>query len=105
LDVSRDLIEGEFSLILHHRAVFLLLITVSALATTLGGIVNPICLAVLRLIPKTPNLQGSKKCRNAVVWKSVFQSYAVIAKSVSFWALPGKLQVEDGVAHLFAQEF
>ena len=41
---------------------------------------------------------------NAVVWESVFQRYAVLAKTVSFLGITGKLQVEDGVVHLVAEE-
>ena len=41
---------------------------------------------------------------NAVVWESVFQRYSVLAKTVSFLGITGKLQVEDGVVHLVAEE-
>jgi error-prone DNA polymerase len=41
---------------------------------------------------------------NAVVWQSVFQRYSVLAKTVSFLGITGKLQVEDGVVHLVAEE-
>ena len=41
---------------------------------------------------------------NAVVWESVFQRYAVLAKTASFLGITGKLQVEDGVVHLVAEE-
>jgi error-prone DNA polymerase len=41
---------------------------------------------------------------NAVVWESVFQRYAVLARTVSFLGITGKLQVEDGVVHLVAEE-
>jgi len=40
---------------------------------------------------------------NVVVWESVFQRYAVLAKTVSFLGISGKLQVEDGVVHLVAE--
>jgi error-prone DNA polymerase len=40
---------------------------------------------------------------NVVVWESVFQRYAVLAKTVSFLGISGKLQVEDGVVHLIAE--
>jgi len=40
---------------------------------------------------------------NAVIWESVFQRYAVLAKTVSFLGITGKLQVEDGVVHLVAE--
>jgi error-prone DNA polymerase len=41
---------------------------------------------------------------NVVVWESVFQRYAVLAKAASFLGVTGKLQVEDGVVHLVAEE-
>ena len=41
---------------------------------------------------------------NVVVWESVFQRYSVLAKTVSFLGITGKLQVEDGVVHLVANE-
>ena len=41
---------------------------------------------------------------NIVVWESVFQRYSVLAKTVSFLGITGKLQVEDGVVHLVAEE-
>jgi error-prone DNA polymerase len=40
---------------------------------------------------------------NVVVWESVFQRYAVLAKTVSFLGITGKLQAEDGVVHLVAE--
>jgi error-prone DNA polymerase len=40
---------------------------------------------------------------NVVIWESVFQRYAVLAKTVSFLGISGKLQVEDGVVHLVAE--
>ena len=41
---------------------------------------------------------------NVVVWESVFQRYSVLAKTVNFLGISGKLQVEDGVVHLVAEE-
>jgi error-prone DNA polymerase len=41
---------------------------------------------------------------NAVVWESVFQRYAVLAKTVSFLGISGTIQAEDGVVHLVAKE-
>ena len=41
---------------------------------------------------------------NIVVWESIFQRYSVLAKTVSFLGITGKLQVEDGVVHLIAEE-
>ncbi|HLN86674.1 MAG TPA: OB-fold nucleic acid binding domain-containing protein, partial [Candidatus Limnocylindrales bacterium] len=40
---------------------------------------------------------------NVVVWESVFQRYSVLAKTLSFLGVTGKLQVEDGVVHLVAE--
>ena len=40
---------------------------------------------------------------NVVIWENVFQRYAVLAKTVSFLGITGKLQVEDGVVHLVAE--
>ena len=41
---------------------------------------------------------------NAVVWESVFQRHSVLAKTVNFLGITGKLQVEDDVVHLVAEE-
>jgi len=40
---------------------------------------------------------------NAVVWEGVFQRYSVLAKTVSFLGITGKLRVEDSVVHLVAE--
>ena len=40
---------------------------------------------------------------NAVVWRQVFEQYAVILKTESFLGITGKLQVERGVVHLIAE--
>jgi error-prone DNA polymerase len=40
---------------------------------------------------------------NVVIWESVFQRYAVLAKTTSFLGITGKLQVEDDVVHLVAE--
>jgi error-prone DNA polymerase len=40
---------------------------------------------------------------NVVVWESVFQRYPVLAKTVGFLGVSGKLQAEDGVVHLVAE--
>jgi error-prone DNA polymerase len=42
---------------------------------------------------------------NVVVWESVFQRYAVLAKTAGFLGVSGKLQAQDGVVHLVAEEF
>ena len=41
---------------------------------------------------------------NVVLWESVFNCYAVLAKTVSFLGVTGRLQVEDGVVHLVAEQ-
>jgi error-prone DNA polymerase len=41
---------------------------------------------------------------NVVVWESIFQRYSVLAKTVNFLGITGKLQVEDGIVHLVADK-
>jgi error-prone DNA polymerase len=41
---------------------------------------------------------------NVVIWESVFQRYSVLARTVSFLGITGKLQVEDSVVHLVAEK-
>jgi error-prone DNA polymerase len=41
---------------------------------------------------------------NVVVWKQVFDRFVVTAKTESFLGVTGKLQVQDGVVHLIADE-
>ena len=41
---------------------------------------------------------------NVVIWETVFQRYSVLAKTVSFLGITGKLQVEDGIVHLIANK-
>jgi error-prone DNA polymerase len=41
---------------------------------------------------------------NVVIWESVLQRYSVLARTVSFLGITGKLQVEDGVVHLVAEK-
>jgi error-prone DNA polymerase len=38
------------------------------------------------------------------LWESVFKRYAILAKTVSFLGVTGRLQVEDGVVHLVAEQ-
>ena len=42
---------------------------------------------------------------NVVVWESVFNRYAVLAKTLNFLGIAGTLQVEDGIVHLVAEAF
>ncbi|MCY4078537.1 MAG: DNA polymerase-like protein, partial [Acidobacteria bacterium] len=39
---------------------------------------------------------------NVVIWKQVFDDYAVLARTASFLGVSGKLQVESDVVHLVA---
>ncbi|MEE8107229.1 MAG: error-prone DNA polymerase, partial [Planctomycetota bacterium] len=41
---------------------------------------------------------------NLVLWQQVFERFAVVAKTESFLGVTGKLQIQDGVIHLIAQE-
>ncbi len=41
---------------------------------------------------------------NVVLWESVFKRYAILAKTASFLGVTGRLQVEDGVVHLVAEQ-
>ena len=41
---------------------------------------------------------------NVVVWKQVFDRYGAIARGSHFLGISGKLQVEQGVTHLVAQQ-
>ena len=40
---------------------------------------------------------------NVVVWKRVFDAYAVLARTVSFLGVTGRLQCEYGVVHIVAE--
>ena len=40
---------------------------------------------------------------NVVVWKRVFDQYAVLARTASFLGVTGKLQCESGVVHIVAE--
>lgn len=42
---------------------------------------------------------------NIVLWKSVFDAYALLARTSSFLGVTGKIQAQDGVVHLVAEEF
>lgn len=41
---------------------------------------------------------------NLVIWESIFDKYEVMAKSLSFLGVTGKLQVQSGVTHLVAEK-
>ena len=41
---------------------------------------------------------------NLVVWRRVFEQYAIIAKTEAFLGVTGKLQSQDGVVHLVAEK-
>jgi error-prone DNA polymerase len=38
------------------------------------------------------------------VWAQVFEQYAVIVKSATLLGVSGKLQVQEGVVHLIAEQ-
>jgi error-prone DNA polymerase len=40
---------------------------------------------------------------NLVVWKQVFEQYAIIGKTTSFLGITGRLQVSEGIVHLIAE--
>jgi error-prone DNA polymerase len=40
---------------------------------------------------------------NVVLWKRVFDRYAVLAKTAAFLGVTGALQAEQGVVHLVAE--
>ena len=41
---------------------------------------------------------------NVVIWKTVFDEHALIAKTASFLGVTGKIQKADGVTHLVADK-
>jgi error-prone DNA polymerase len=41
---------------------------------------------------------------NVVFWKSVFDAYALLARTSSFLGVTGKLQKQDGVVHIVVDE-
>lgn len=41
---------------------------------------------------------------NLVLWKPVFERHAIVAKTTGFLGVTGKLQVQEGVTHLVADE-
>ena len=41
---------------------------------------------------------------NLVVWENVFEAYAVVARTISFLGITGRLQNENGVVHLVAEK-
>ena len=65
MGMNSDRSEGEFSsIVASHFVVFDYLITLSARTSTFGGIVRPICFAVLRLITNS-NFVGCSTGRSA----------------------------------------
>ena len=76
-----------------------------------GERINYVGLVICRQRPGTAGgvvfmtLEDETGFVNVVVWESVFQRYAVLAKTVSFLGITGMLQVEDGVVHLVAEKF
>jgi error-prone DNA polymerase len=41
---------------------------------------------------------------NVVVWPDIFERHRALARTASFLGITGKLQVEQGVTHLVAEE-
>ena len=41
---------------------------------------------------------------NLVLWRAVFDRFALIAKTASFLGVSGKIQAQDGVVHLVADK-
>jgi error-prone DNA polymerase len=75
-----------------------------------GGRVHYAGLVICRQRPGTAGgvvfmtLEDETGFVNVVVWESVFQRYAILAKTVSFLGVTGTLQVEDNVVHLVAEQ-
>jgi len=42
---------------------------------------------------------------NVVIWSKVYEQHRVLVKTASFLGVTGKLQVQDGVTHLIADNF
>jgi error-prone DNA polymerase len=75
-----------------------------------GAIVRYAGLVICRQRPGTAGgvvfmtLEDETGFVNVVVWESVFQRHSVLAKTVNFLGITGKLQVEDNVVHLVADK-
>ena len=41
---------------------------------------------------------------NVVIWENIFQRYSMLAKTVNFLGISGRLQVEDSIVHLVAEK-
>ncbi len=41
---------------------------------------------------------------NLVIWQNIFEQFTVLVKTTSFLGVTGKLQIQDGVVHLIAEE-
>src|SRR5262249_18634661 len=75
-----------------------------------GGRVRYAGLVICRQRPGTAagvtfmTLEDETGFVNVVVWKQVFDRFAVTAKTETFLGVTGKLQAQDGVVHLVADE-
>ena len=75
-----------------------------------GAVVTVAGLVLVRQRPGTAGgvtfmtLEDETGFVNLVIWQRVFEKYAVIAKTAAFLGVTGKLQVEDNVVHLIAQQ-
>jgi error-prone DNA polymerase len=50
-------------------------------------------------------LEDESGFANLVVWRRVFEEYALLIKTASFLGVAGKLQHQDGVVHVVADAF
>ena len=42
---------------------------------------------------------------NVIIWNQVFEKHDALVKTASFLGVLGKLQIQDGVAHVIAERF
>jgi error-prone DNA polymerase len=75
-----------------------------------GTIVRYVGMVIARQRPHTAKgvtfmtLEDETGFVNLVIWTKVFDQYAVIVKTVSLLGVKGKLQKQDGVVHVVAEE-
>jgi error-prone DNA polymerase len=41
---------------------------------------------------------------NAIVWKAVFDRFSILARTQAFLGITGRVQVDQGIVHLIADE-
>jgi error-prone DNA polymerase len=49
-------------------------------------------------------LEDETGCVNLVIWQQVFARFAQVLKTTSLLGITGKLQVQEGIVHLIADE-